>query len=397
VANARIVGGRPAVGVVCSLLALCLVFQALWTAPTTGAETGGAISGEVTDASTRAPIAGIEVCAASTVVEVEGQEEGEGEGHSRCTTTGAGGGYTLSGLASGNFYVEFRAASRALDYVPQFYNGKPAAAEAEQVSVSAGQTTTGINAALEQGGQISGSVTDASTGAPLTFVAACAVALGGRPATEEVPCAITDAKGVYTIPDLAGGSYAVEFIDLRYKYQKQFYDGKSSLGSANAVGVSPPKTTPGIDAALQRSGARPPAANGGPPTPGPTGNTEASRSPLAMGFAVIIRSPRIIVRRGLALVQLECHATCRGKLALLATRWIRHGHKKLRRTVSIGSASFAAGAGRAVTVKIRVDSVGRALLENQHGRLVCRLMISQLMPGPARTKYSDVHLVGRHA
>jgi len=344
------------VRVVGTLPALCLVLPALWAAPTSGAAGGGAISGTVTDATTHPPIA-------------------------------------LSGLASGNSFVEYRAASRALDYyVARYYNAKPAAAEANQVPVNAGQTTAGIHAALQPGGQITGTVTDAATGAPLPFIAACAVARGGPPT--EHACAITNAKGAYALTDLAGGSYAVEFVNpLIHMYETQYYHDKTTLASANAVRVTPPNITSGIDAALQHAGTRPPAANGTQPTTGATGNPEAS--PPAMGFAVLLRSPRIIVRHGLALVRLECHATCRGKLALLATQPIRHGGKKIRRTVSIGSTGFTASTGRPVTIKIKLNTTGRTLLRHEHGHLPCRLVISQLNPGPTRTKYRNIHLVGQ--
>lgn len=48
------------------------------------------------------------------------------------------------------------------NYLTQFYNGKPSTSEADPVPVTAPGTTSGIDAEMRPGGQISGRVTDAS-------------------------------------------------------------------------------------------------------------------------------------------------------------------------------------------------------------------------------------------
>lgn len=95
---------------------------------------GGRITGRVTSATTGTPIEGALVCALPTGNTAPG-----------CAITNTGGEYALSSLASGEYKVAF-AYPRL--YEPQYYNGKPSLASAEPVPVTAGATTSGIDAAL---------------------------------------------------------------------------------------------------------------------------------------------------------------------------------------------------------------------------------------------------------
>ncbi len=126
---------------------------------------GGQISGTVTDAVTKAPLAGAEVCAYNQSEEFLGF-------FNRCTDTNSAGQYTFSGLAGGEYKVYFAFGS----YAPQYYNDKSELSEAEPVHVTAGSTTSGIDAALQPTvGQISGKVTNASTLAAVEGVYVCAL------------------------------------------------------------------------------------------------------------------------------------------------------------------------------------------------------------------------------
>lgn len=95
---------------------------------------GGRIAGRVTDASTGAAIERAIVCAFGSNPESGG-----------CAYTNAGGEYTISGLVGGEYKVGF---ASPLRYTTQYYNGKVALSEADGVSVSAGNTISGIDAAL---------------------------------------------------------------------------------------------------------------------------------------------------------------------------------------------------------------------------------------------------------
>ena len=197
---------------------------------------GGQISGTVTDAGTKAALSGIEVCADTSEFV-----------SARCTTTNASGEYAILGLSTGEYKVEFTPGSSS--YLTQYYNGKSKFSEASPVSVTAGISTPNINAALQLGGQISGTVTDASTKAAVSNIEVCAFTSGSV-----VRCAITNASGEYTIPGLSTGEYTVEFTPTSGNYLTQYYNGKAALSEASPVSVTAGITTPNINAALQPGG-----------------------------------------------------------------------------------------------------------------------------------------------
>ena len=200
---------------------------------------GGKITGTVTDAATHAAVASECVSA----YDASGGSVGFGQ-------TDSAGHYTVSGLASGSYKVGFRACLGG-NYLPQFYNNKGSLATADPVSVTAGSTTTGIDAALQPGGKITGTVTDAATHAAVTT--ACVSASDAS--NNSVGFGQTDSTGHYSISALASGSYKVGFQScLGGNYLPQFYNNKGSLATADPVSVTAGSTTTGIDAALQPGG-----------------------------------------------------------------------------------------------------------------------------------------------
>jgi hypothetical protein len=205
---------------------------------------GGRIAGDAVDASSKQAIGGIEVCAFA--------RQGESVG---CATTNANGEYTIAGLAHGEYIVEFYSPIESgLAYLTQYYDDKASLSEATPVSVEEGGTKFGIDATLEEGGQIAGDVTGASTGASLSDVLVCALTRSAR----TVGCAVTNISGEYTIPTLPVGQYRVGF-DGGKKYITQYYDNRLSLSEAETVSVTAGGTTAGIDATMGSSDMVPPA------------------------------------------------------------------------------------------------------------------------------------------
>ncbi len=204
---------------------------------------GATISGTVTNTS-KVGLEGIEVFAFTG----EGEEFAVGYAF-----TGAGGKYTVTGLPKGSYTVEFFPESGAeLNYVPQYYNEVSFLKEATQVSVLEGEAKAGINAKLQEGGKISGRVTDAYTHKAVSEVFVSVYSVGG---SEEGfgSFAITNANGEYTISGLGNGTYKVEFeseFEAKVEYITQYYNNQATLGSANLVTVTQGSTTPGINAAL---------------------------------------------------------------------------------------------------------------------------------------------------
>jgi hypothetical protein len=208
-------------------------------------QTPGEITGTVTSAVTKAPIehAEVDVYEAATrrfVIR---------------STTNTQGGYTVSGLAPGEYKVEF-SPTGGLNYVAQFYNDKGSFAVAEAVQVSSGATTVGIDAALQESGEITGEVTT-ETGQGIGIIEVVVYEAGA--AGKKVAEAQTHEGGGYTVTGLRAGEYVVEFYSglpgsNGKNYATQYYPGQSARSSAHPVKVAEGATVSGVNAKLQSGG-----------------------------------------------------------------------------------------------------------------------------------------------
>jgi protocatechuate 3,4-dioxygenase beta subunit len=162
--------------------------------------------------------------------------------------TNSVGQYTMPVMAAGSYNVVFEDSTGTYPY--EWYNGQFSEATANPVAVTAGATTSGVNATLVQPpGQITGTVTSASS-TPLANVCAYLYASGptGGRTTDKGVC--TNSAGQYTMPVAAAGSYNVVFEDSTGTYPYQWYHGQTSEATANAVTVTAGATTSGVNATL---------------------------------------------------------------------------------------------------------------------------------------------------
>lgn len=187
---------RAASGSSSALLVLVLVLALVCAFPWfAAAQSTGAISGTVTNAATGQPIQAIRVIAFQT-----------GSGFfTTSVLTNASGAYTLTGLPAGSYAVNTFNSAGYIDEV--FDNltcrGVCDTSLATPVAVGTG-TTSGIDFALERGGTISGTVRNASTGAPVANVFVRPFEASDRFRPAAVP---TNSSGFYSITGLVPGSY----------------------------------------------------------------------------------------------------------------------------------------------------------------------------------------------
>ena len=198
----------------------------------------GNITGTVTNASA-AGLPGIGVQADR----YNGPGDWEWAGYTQTTADGT---YDLGGLPTGNYHITFKDSS---DYAMQYYDNKSSMDSADDVAVTAGQTTPGIDAVLTLAGHISGTVTNASA-AGLPGIGVEASRYNGPGDWGWAGYTQTTADGAYDLGGLPTGSYVIEFRDDAGAYATQYYDNKPTFEAADDVAVTAPATTSGIDATL---------------------------------------------------------------------------------------------------------------------------------------------------
>jgi 5-hydroxyisourate hydrolase-like protein (transthyretin family) len=210
------------------------------------ADATGAISGTVTSSTQQTTIAGVEVLATNVST-----------GSSYYVNTGSDGTYLLGGLPAGSYQVMFQPNNgQGQNYVYQYYPNKSNAAAAQAVSVTAGQTTPDINASLATGATVSGKVTDAATGTPLTGIYVYAFQYGnGGPRYVSTDYTTTDSTGAWSISGLPTGTYEIEFNPpYGSNYATQYYDDVTAQDPPTPVTLTAGSTTSNIDASLAQAG-----------------------------------------------------------------------------------------------------------------------------------------------
>jgi protocatechuate 3,4-dioxygenase beta subunit len=203
---------------------------------------GGLISGVVTDASGD-PLR--QMC-------VDAFDSG-GERVTWALYTNAAGAYTIRGLLPGNYRIRF-ADCIGEELATGYYEGKASLATANEVSIADGSDVRNIDAELEPGGSISGTVTD-SSGRPLGEVCVGIYDAGGGLVFSDD----TFVSGFYRIGRLRGGNYRVQFSDCVYnEFRGEYYENSETLADADPVTVTKGNVTESIDAQLVSASARMP-------------------------------------------------------------------------------------------------------------------------------------------
>ncbi len=194
---------------------------------------GGTISGKVTAAGK--PARNICVIAAAGSAGPVG-----------AAVTGKAGTYTISALASGKYTVEFSPCGTQ-DLTTVVTNAQ----------VTAPHVTKGVNAALQSGGSIAGTVTaGTSAGPPVSESCVEAYTPGSA---EPAGFGYTGLDGSYQVTGLPAGTYQVYFGDQQCLFPPaglapQWYNDSATRAGATPVTVSVGTTKGSVDAALQPDG-----------------------------------------------------------------------------------------------------------------------------------------------
>jgi len=192
----------------------------------------GSIAGTVKDAAGN-PVADVTVSAWNH----RGPTTTNAGGHYGKTKTAADGRYLIDGLAPGDYKVR----ASAVNYLPEFYDNQTDYANADDVTV-ANQPVTGIDFSLDQGGSISGTVTDEDNNAALAHAVVIVRSLSQRFERG----ARTDVHGDYTVHGLPSGDYTV--FAAAAGYAGEYYH--ATAAGPGKVTVAAPGAVTDIDFAL---------------------------------------------------------------------------------------------------------------------------------------------------
>jgi hypothetical protein len=328
---------------------------------------GGSISGIVTDAATRQPLAGIivDALAAGNSLPIS------------AAVTDANGNYTLPGMGSGSVVVAFVLSTKEdqLLYLPQLYSGRlfpeefkgvnELLAYGTPVAVTAGVATSGIDAAMVRR-EPADSTPPAVTGTP---------AVG-----QTLQCAIGSWTGipklVYTQQWLRDGTAIAGAITAAYVVQA----GDVGHGLACAVTAT---NELGSASAISNTVAVPAA---GAPTPLP-----AKAVP-----AILLSAARISVSGHSASVPLKCAgAPCAGTIELTERVKVLESHrgkhtKAKRETLVLAKGAYSLAAGADRSIAVRLTAAGKSALAAVPGR---RLTVEEVVSvGGGKTVQRSVTL-----
>ncbi len=199
-------------------------------------------------------------------------------------TTGADGGYTVAGLAPGDYTVCFVPAGGSngpdgLGYLPQCWHDVTDGRTPTSVTVTSGTAVTGIDARLATAGAVSGTVTD-TTGTPLQGVVVSVDKPGGDP----VSYAATDSAGAWSVTGLPAGTYGVCFdpsgLTATTTYAPQCHQAVDLTAAPTLITVTTQHAVTGVNAALATHAA---AASQSPPASTESIRPAASAAAAATG------------------------------------------------------------------------------------------------------------------
>ena len=139
-------------------------------------------------------------------------------------------------------------------------------------------------------------------------------------------------------------------------------------------------------------------------------STATSSTTTAEPGELTLSSTSITIQgTGNAAIKVDCTGTgtCSGKLTLTSTTEEVAGRASAARTKSrkrkhsksttIGVTTFSIPGGKTATIKLTLNSAGRALLKADHGRLNANLTIIESSAGSTSTQHASVHLVEQRA
>ncbi len=162
--------------------------------------------------------------------------------------SGADGTFSVAGLATGKYKVEFTRSNLGLGST--WFNGHRTFDSADWIMVNAGSTTPDVNGQLVPAAVISGKVTDTLG----TAIPKVTVRVYDNVTLEPLnPTAMTDSFGDYTLGSPSPGGSRLYFDSFGTGYFSEWWDNKKSETDAISIDLFSGTTYPNKDALLDPS------------------------------------------------------------------------------------------------------------------------------------------------
>jgi len=161
------------------------------------------------------------------------------------------------------------------------------------------------------------------------------------------------------------------------------YAPEGEIGDRREEGAKPGGPTGGSGAGSSSGGSPSVVASSAVLAAGPIGGPACGASLRSKTISVQAHARALLKLRGTGT------GNCAGKLRLRVNLAHRGNPPKLE---TIGTAIFSITSGRTLTVKVKLNAVGRALLAADHGRLNASLLIVKISPAPSLARTASVRL-----
>ena len=182
--------------------------------------TGGMISGHVTRQSDGGNLLNVNVRAYDPVSRIL----------LRSAYTDTFGNYTIVGVRAGDVKVRFNRNT----FGTEWYNDKTSFGDGDLITVSAGGTVTGIDAALANQGRLQGMVFDDATGNPVTGVSVRAIDLSNF----LISSVNTNSSGYYNLPNMPTSQVKVVVVGESLGYASEWLYNRATFELADPIQVT---------------------------------------------------------------------------------------------------------------------------------------------------------------
>lgn len=186
--------------------------------------------------------------------------------------------YTITGILSGTYDVEFNGSQEIETHLTSYLGGALDREDAEKLVLESGEGVAGVDATLILGSSIGGRITG-SDGVTQTGASAAIFrqTTDGTWQSEKALQGSTDASGDYTVVGLRPGAYKIGFLN-RYEgsgqYLPEYFDDRATLETATILELALRENVEEISATLERVGSEPAS-----PAPPPSAFPAAPETP----------------------------------------------------------------------------------------------------------------------